>query len=519
MKKIVVLIVLSFTMACYLYSQEPIVKWGAPIEEFSEKNTRIDKMFVLDNVGLYATRKTTGAQTVERTWLEKYDNAYNKVFSKEIPLAEGVMGDNILYKNILPLKDGFLAFYSGFKKASKKSYYLVKKLSLDGDIDKQGTEIESITAEKAMNSGYFSVCLSPDQTKFLLLTTLPYDKVENAKIRIKAFDAQSLKELYTKDATLSFNCKGIFNDILIDNKGNAFIIERYVNDAKKYMFNLYTYNAASKEWKEKPVNLGDKFISETYKFFFDSKGDIVFSGFSYSKSVSDYNSLFYVRISASTFDITVSKTTGFGDVANKEKEDQMFTGWKLRGVVSQSNGNALIIAEDETENRLPPTTPGSFDFSYEYRNKNIKIACISPDGKKQWVTTIKKDQTIQTKNIDHRWDSFVYGLVNDKLYILYNNTELTRMIAPSWTDEGKKYKWSKDFAMNTGFPTFMYVIQPNGVSTYANKTYGLPLFNFQKGSMFEMELISSHFFPFKDGILIMSEMSDGKRYKFGKIEL
>jgi len=118
----------------------------------------------------------------------------------------------------------------------------------------------------------------------------------------------------------------------------------------------------------------------------------------------------------------------------------------------------------------------------------------------------------------------VHWVVNDRLFVLWNNTKYTPFTIPElyWTEnDGKKYYNNASFGDKTHHATFMYVIESNGKITFNDKKYGLPLFSMHKNAVFRMSMLPSVFETVEDGIILMSEMNnnEGKRYKFGKINL
>lgn len=510
-------------LAQAIYAQEPIVKWGEPVDEPAIKAAKIQKIMLTDEPGVfYIHRKTVGFVEVQGNWLEKYDQSNKFVYSKEIPSAEGVWGNGILFRKILPLKDRFLLFYSGYNKATKESSYIARVMSSNGDIDKTDMKLESLTAEKGSNPGLYDVAVSPDKTKLLLLTTFPEAKEQKAKLRLRVFDTQTMKELGSKETELSFDSKkGCETDVQVDNDGNGYVVERYVSDKKKFEFNLYTYNLASGEWKENPLDMGEKTISEQHQLMFTPSGELLFAGFLYTKTEATPTGVFFVKVNTKTQALEPIAKSGYGDPAQKEKEDAPAGYFKLRGIKVQSNGNILFIGEAEaTTNIMPPA--GSKDYSTEYITLNIKALALKPDGSRAWIRTINKRDQCTVPDESKRWDSFVYGFVNDRIYVLYSNSNFMNRIGiktgfAGWEEPDGSVHHYKDFDTKTWRPVFLYVVEPNGDLTYGDRTYGLPLYNFQKGNVFIMGLNAAFYYPLPDGILMLDEMSDGKKYQFGKI--
>ncbi len=515
-------ILIAACLACFslAQAQEPSVKWGEPIS--SPSDTRIFELYQTEEKGFYAFRKTINSLQ-EFYWLDKYNDSYKLLYSKEIRAAEGVMGDNVLFRSVLPLKDKMVAFYTGFKKATKESWFFCRNILPNGDVEKKDIKLEGISADKGVNSGSFEVVTSPDKSKLLLVTSFPFEKEQKAKIRVKAFETESFKELWSKEVTLNYDSKkGSVVSLLIDNAGNAYLAGRY-NAGKKFEWLLWTYNATTAEWKENAIDMKEKTISDDqHKLMLDATGNVVFSGFLYDGNKDNFKAIFYVRVNGKTQAVEAVNQLGYGDTALKEKDDVTFYNWRLRGILSQSNGNILVIGEDEFGSKKSLNTPGSagstMTFNYDYKSKDIKVLSIKPDGSKNWITTIDKNQNFATTDPNLKKNGFVYTMVNDRLFIVYNCLDLAQTLhVPAWSTkeaDGTSFSY-KNFAMKTQLPTFLYIVEPNGNLTYGNRKYGLPLFNFQNGIFYEMSMNSFSFIPLPDGIIMMDQSNE--KYQFGKI--
>src|SRR6185503_8937520 len=98
------------------------------------------------------------------------------------------------------------------------------------------------------------------------------------------------------------------------------------------------------------------------------------------------------------------------------------------------------------------------------------IECINADGTRAWQTVYKKQQEEKSTEETCHWDSFVYGLYNDQLILLWNNIDLNRQIipavigVPAWyeADEKVLHKKHLEFGPKAVYATFMEVITPTG---------------------------------------------------------
>ncbi|NLJ82139.1 MAG: hypothetical protein GX330_03330, partial [Bacteroidales bacterium] len=503
-------------------AQEPLVKWGEPVSN-PDPLTRIHEFLQTEEAGFYAWRKTgIGNPIPNMFYLGKYDDSYKLIYSKRIPLSNELIGGELVFRNVLPFKNKIVAFYSGYKKDTKESYFVARNILPNGEVENKDTKLESILAKSRTNSGTFNVILSPDKSKMLLVTSFPSVKDKKYRVRVKAFETENMTELWTKETDLNFDSKkGDVRTSLIDNTGNAYITGIH-NSGKIYEYFLWTYNAATLQWKENIIDTKEKRISEDQQqLIFDALGNAVFCGFLYTGHKENFNSIFYVRVNGQTLSVETNVKMSFGDPALKEKDEIAFTRWKLRGVLSQSNGNILVIGEDEFNSSSKPdpqAAPGSFIYIHQNHSKNIKVLSVKPDGTRNWIRTIRKDQKYTTNDPTSKINSFVYTLIDDRLFVVYNNLSLPQTLTiPAWSwkePDGASYNY-KNFVEKTEYPTFLYIIEPNGNLTYDNLKYGLPLFNFQKGIFYPMKLNTFVFIPLKDGIIMMDESKE--RYQLGKI--
>ena len=526
--------ILLLTITSLVIGQEPLITWGKPLTN-ENVEAKIKRIIRTDENGFYALRETNSFLN-KKCWIEKFDLEYNQVFSKEFDVNEGVMGKSLTYRFMLPSKEKFLLFYDNWDKSQMKASLMVRKINLDGELEKEQVELEMMTAQKQINSGNYHAVMSPDKTKLLVLSEFPFEKGSMEKIRLSVFDALTLKKLWTKDITLNNESKRTLNnEILVDNKGNAFMLK--LIDAEKQRFDhvLFTMNAATLTWKANTIFQDERlFISHLFKM--DVQGNVVCAGFYSTKNERKLEGTFYIRCEG---DLTAAATAyePFGAIflsqhmsakkaaePNAHIEEQI-----LKDLLFLNDGTAILIAENSyvsTTSYPSSSGPSAKPITkYSYHYKDALLFALEKSGKKRWANTIQKAQSeIELDENHNQFGSFVYGLVSDRIFILWNNTRLTPNSIPpqSWTEkDGKEYYKNASFGEKTHHATFMYVVESDGKVTYQDKKFGLPLFSMHKNSIFRMSMYPSVFQTVEDGIILMSEMNnnEGKRYKFGKINL
>jgi len=500
-----------------VFAQEPVVKRGKPITHNFAPSVRIKQVFMPAESGFYALRNAESTNALNSGFiLEKYDDKYAMISSTDIRSTEGTLGNSIHFRTLIPLKEKTAVFYTGYKKASKESFCLVRYILPDGSMDKTDLVIETLKADKVMNSGSFDLTASPDLSKILLTTTFPSVKGEKAKIRVKVFDTKSMKELWSKEAELDFDArKGSIAESLVDNEGNAYLLGKYVKERGKDAYNIYTYSMANSQWQTIEIDPDKKWwFGKQNHLGFNANGDVVFVAFLNETVATHYLAIQYVRINGLNQSLEANKSIGLEGKDNNGNFYGMKLNWIIKGVESQSNGTTIIIAEDENMTRTTASSTAG-DYNYKFQNKDIRVFAILPDGDMAWVTKLYKNQNITIKNTDHRWDSFVYTIANDKIYIVYNNTE----VFDTWNRNVRNFVptyLGREFAFKTYYPVFLYAIEPNGALVH-NMKYGLPLYEFQKDMVYSTNINSSLFLPLPNGILMMEEKPDIKKYQFGKI--
>ena len=234
------------------FGQEPLITWGKPLTN-ENVEAKIKRIIHSDESGFYALRETNSFLN-KKCWIEKFDVSFNQVFSKEFDVNEGVMGKSLTYRFMLPSKENFLLFYDSWDKSQMKASLMVRKINLDGELEKDQVELEMMTAQKQMNSGNYSAVTSPDKTKLLVLSEFPYEKGTMEKVRLSVFDALTLKKIWAKDITLNNESKRTLNnEILVDNNGNAFMLKLIDGEKQRYDYFLSTINSVNQTWKTNTI--------------------------------------------------------------------------------------------------------------------------------------------------------------------------------------------------------------------------------------------------------------------------
>ena len=512
-------------------AQQPICTWGEPLTK-EVPASKINKILTADANGIYV-QSEHGPITNQHIVLEKYDASYKKVFAKDITPYAGSFNDALYYRTLLTGKGKFYVIAQHWKKETKTATLNAREVSLEGIVSSNIIDLDKEPTEKALKMIDYQYAVSDDKSKILVLALPDFAKGAAEKIRLKAFDSDNMKELWSKEVEFPVGpAKGSKFKIAIDNNGDAYVYRDAKLDKGIFTRSLNCFTALTMKWEEKTTNIGANYVPNI-EMKFNAKGDLVLSGFYTSKNNVEMEGTFFFRIDAKTKALAAEKVEPLGkDLLLNFMSDGMaakpnasLDNFEFIDLLGRSDGSMILLAEHTLMDKTAvPGTGGAGVFptyDYVYRTGDVMIVCIGADGHRLWSTSFKKTQGEKTRREYRCYDSFVYGIFKDQLVILWNNIDLNYMMIPEYKEnDGVVHKKEKEFGKNPMFATFMEVIGSDGTHKYQNLKFGLPLTDLHKGSMFEMSMNTNLFQIMPDGILLYSELNaDASRYKFGKIKL
>lgn len=512
-----------------VFSQQPICTWGEPLSK-EISGIKFKKILRADKDGIYI-QSEHGPISNQHILLEKYDANFKKVFAKDITPYAGSFNDALYYRTLLTSKNKFYIIAQHWKKETKTATLNAREVSLDGMVSSNIIDLDKEPTEKALRMIDYQYAVSEDKSKILILA-LPNSEKGMEKIRLKAFESESMKELWTKEFEYVTPAKNSKYIIAIDNNGDSYFYRETKLDKGLFVRSLNSFITQTNKWDEKTVNIGANYVPNI-EMKISAKGDLILSGFYTSKNNVDMEGTFFFRIDAKSKDLAAEKVEPLGkdllknflSESTASKPNANLDNFKFIDLLSRSDGSIILLAEHTLMDKtLVPGTGGAGvapTYDYVYRTGDIMIICIGEDGNRKWSTSYKKTQGEKTRRETRCFDSFVYGIFNDQLVILWNNIDLNYMMVPEYKEnDGVVHKKEKEFGKNPMFATFMEVINVDGTRKYQNLKFGLPLTDLHKGSMFEMSMNTNLFYISNDGIILFSELNaDASRYKFGKIKL
>lgn len=518
----ILLITCTLSAGYFSFGQEPIYKWGEPVTD-ENLDRPIEKLLFSNDEGFYLLRGKRDLTSVVTYWIEQYDQNLKLNKTSKIEFNLGVMGESQNIEDIIAANGKMYALISHWSK-TKASYSLsISSLSTSGELSDLG-ELDAISAQKIMNSGFYNFSVSDDGSKLIVLAELPFVKETKEIIRVSCFELSSMKLLWKQERELDWPCEKARNNyISVDNDGSAYIFKR-IWQKPEWKYALYSIEGKEK-FGEKKLDFQEGREVVDYKLNFDSKNNFYLLA-TYSDKPSAFSKnlsgLFYATIDQPGNEPKINFQPWSTELLGKMKEKSLLTNYSLKDVLLRKDGNLNIILEQikSEKNVVPGSQPMKYLFNYEYGNMLVLNTDIT-NGQIIWDRSILKHQKIENLETDDPFGSVVYTMEDDNLFILWNNTDLSIPSVPpaNWTEiDGTNFVKHKAFNEKTKHATFLHVIDPQGQMTYGNLKFGLPLFNLHKGAVFEMSLCSNFFFRYNNELVVMAMMHNGgKRYRFGFI--
>ncbi len=513
-------------------AQEPVYRWGPPATN-DHPERRIEQLLAIGDQGFVLLRVAEDATTVKHYWLERYDTALRQVGTQEVFFNGGVMGDAYFMDRVLVVNGTIYALVSHWDKGAGEHSVAMHTLGLDGVLG-EGRILDVIKAEKMGNRGNFIVSVSPDGGKLLVLSELPFEKKTNEKLRLTCYALPSYAQLWQEEHTLEWEAdKGLRNEAIVNDAGHAYLFKA-TWQKPNWEYALYSTDGAGNWRSFRPKGLEGKQIDDhrlaigpdgngfVYALYTTepSNYDKKVHGSWYARFASD-GSLPVDGVKPLTSDLVADIS---GDRVAGKAEGGHVDDLRIKDILHRSDGMLLVLMEQVESSSKMVAGSSPIQFTYEWTYGDAVVVCMDPlAGNPLWWQHVRKHQQLRSSFSQDEYGSYVYYLKNDRLSILWNNTDLSvpSIPAANWTEpDGTRYVKHKAFDTKTVHATFLNVIEPDGKLAYADRKFGLPLFHLHEGAVFEMSLTSPFFFNLNGDLVVLAMMHNGgKRYRFGFIGL
>lgn len=483
-----------------------------------------------DETGFYLLRQF-GPISSETIMLEKYSPSLKLLYATNIQATSGTINDSKLHRFTEMSNGKVYVFLEGWNKVQQQNSFLVHEVLDDGTISKDYVILETEPATSLSKAAHYSISFSPDGSKLLVLTEKPYVKGAKETLRLQVFNVTDFSSLWSQELTLENDVeKGPVNDIIVNDSGVAYVFKDIRISDKLHNYQLMTVD--KDQYKIAVVDLKG-YAPCQKKMLIDPKGNILIGGMlgPYDFRSTDWQATWYFQADE-LGQILQNKVAPLGEellsflVSAKDaaKENFKLKNYFLKDILLKTNGEILMLTEYIMEDSKPISI-ASLVYEYSLNNGNAVILSFTADGNRGWNRILEKNQIDQTTDPKQSFNSYAYQLLEDKLYLVWNYTDI-KSDPPFykyryWLDNNKnKINIDNLFGKEAIYPTMLTVLDNEGNFSYEDRTFkSLPLHAIQQPNAFAMAVDPNVFFPTKKGMIILSHMRGmkAKRFKFSTI--
>jgi hypothetical protein len=316
--------------------------------------------------------------------LDAYD-ANRKPIGSAIIDKSLEMGDANIFQGVYGLKDKLVMFKSEYSKAtgSKMSYLYYYPFDVNGKRLKKNTVV-TINAESAGNSGNFGLHVSPDGSKIVVISELPFEKEGMERCAVTVFDEQ-FKQIWKKEYIFPYeSARAPKNEVMVNNQGVVFILKRVPVKKSHDQFSIFTFPDNGKTAVEKKIELDNGFTVSSSQHLFTATGDLQLAGFYYINkkvgiNVETPDGTFFAEVKAANGDLTAVKS-------NKVRS----AGIKATQLLRTADNGFILVGETVIE-KSTPKAGAAFDYTYEYKTGYNHIIKLGGNGILQWDYELRRD--------------------------------------------------------------------------------------------------------------------------------
>lgn len=413
-----------------LHSQTLDIKWGQaqPLPSRSEEIIKI--LGEVPEGYLALQGKTSLFSRSDNNSLAILDKDKLKIL-KSVPIDLKYEKEELTYEDAVML-DGQLYIFLSFYNAKKEKAYLFARnvdtqtLQFKGEYQKLG----EVSQQGAMNLSFFSVSLSPDRSKLLVMSYLFFQRKENKLVRLWAFD-DHLGSIWQKEATLSYQAQHLtLLQSLVDNEGNAYISAKYfekggIGQSANTSYHVFSFRNKGDDFSEQEIAVKGKLVRANWMnilpngdmqfagLYADEKEEGVRGAFSFRQATSKKNQekLDIKPFDASLLTSDLSEKKQAKAAAKGKQDEYSLHDYLARQLVSRPDGASVLVAEQYSVERHD-RTGSSMSYNTEHYGPLLVVA-IDSNGQIGWAQKIDKHQAWMT--------SYTLCTTPDALNFIYAN--------------------------------------------------------------------------------------------------
>jgi hypothetical protein len=374
---------------------------------------KLDVNIYGDESGYFVVSKKplTGMQFSPGIVIEYFDGKQERKFVKDFSVAqiEDLVGIQYVGKSLY-------IFKALFSKEAGSNMLSAMRVETDGSIGKPIT-VTGMPATKLATRGLFSVAVSPDGSKLVVLGMPHFEKDANERINVSVFNGK-LEKISSRE--MSFNypwTRAVFNEPYINDAGTVFILKK--TDMKGEGVNYSVFGCAGNELREFKIPLDGNKKALAITAAIAPNGDMAAGGY-YTENTkvsvtmgTPFAGYFLTRVEATGSKALFTVVNPFEKRKNLIAKRIVFN-----GDMTILLGEAYYVMERAPED---PQRKAADPFArdYDFYGNDIFIDGFDREGKLAYASQIDKDNT--SKNDNGTWVSFFCDIVKGKLLFIYND--------------------------------------------------------------------------------------------------
>ncbi|MEX1001105.1 MAG: hypothetical protein WDZ35_03240 [Crocinitomicaceae bacterium] len=339
-----------------------------------------------------------------------YDANGKTTFSGKLEIPGGDFKNSFDIRDVIIFGNKQYALVQNKDKNTGKNRFLAREVS-NGVVSSSETEVMSFAFDKLMNSGFNHVAVSPGNKKMAVMAELPYERKEEASLKIAVYSDGLSKD---KEVSLKIPGENTKNKKLIlkvADDGTVYIIKRTTLKNGEKSLTIYQLMDDSK-LKEYTIDLGDPLYVTSFTHTVNSDNELIVCGIYYERT---------------TLTVNDQKMAGVFYYTNKGKSEDIMTSFALDSPVEIletrkvliSNSTVYLVAE-QYKSVSEVANPGSTipTYNYNYTHKSNYVIGLNMDGSKKFQIELSKD--FSATNNNHQFYA-AFFICNGKLTAVYND--------------------------------------------------------------------------------------------------
>jgi hypothetical protein len=428
------------------------VSWGAELD--IKKDGAFQYVIDDDGDAIYQLM-----QRKHDLFIQRMDAGLHVVYQK--PLDLELDRKDLSLETILITEGNVVVFASCYdKKLDENQLYTETFAQSDLTPLKRWAKIARIAADKARNSGSFTITGSPDKSKVLVYMAKPREKEENKTFAMQVYD-NGMQPLWSQDVTLPYpSDEFTMKEVDLDNDGSViglgvkYAEKREARELKQegkatYENHLLVITKDSDLPQDHPITADDKFLQDM-TLSIPRTGDIICGGLFSKKGTFSIRGTYYLRIDRRTKEVVHESYKEFSDnfitqymtekeskkatkKADRKGEEMELPDYDMHDIILKDDGGAVMIAEQYymLVVRTTTSTPNggtTTRYTYHYYYNDVIVVDIDPEGNIQWASKVPKRQ--HSVNDGGLYSGCAVEVKGGRIYLLFNDSGENLFVKP-----------------------------------------------------------------------------------------